>query len=1099
MTLPLAAPFPLLQVKLIPPAPGVALLRRGRLVDRLSEGLADPNRRGTAIVAGAGYGKTTLVSQFLQESDLDAVWYSLDASDRDPSVFFRYVIEGIREHCEDFGRLAARLLEDTASLSQRIERLVDVLINDMNETLSSRVCLVLDDFHELDDSGAILKAIRRLLTYLPDSLHVIITSRTVPQIGISRLKSTGRLGVIDQQDLAFLEEETRDLFIKVLGLEVDTARLAAFQAASQGWVTALQLIRQEAAGRRGGELPEGDALLARTREEIFEYFGEGVYAGEGDQIQVFLRRSSLPGLLQVEVLARALDDLPVRGLIEDLLRRNLFIVPLAGRTESYTYHGLFREFLERKLAQIEGEDAVRDLHVRYAQLFEEREEFAPALRHYEQAEAAGPLAALLAREGPGLIRHGMLDTVRRACERVEASGPVPAPVTLLQAEIARIEGDYAIAVRRFEAGLSGEGDLDARTRAEALQAQAYAEMGLGALARATALAREAQALAPAEDLGLRGKILNTCAIAAYRSNRYEEAIGTWQEAMELARRAGDRALLRTVAHNLGLPYGMRGEYDKALSCFRMLLNFQDEEDAPLGREYATASLNVARIEILQGEFGDASRHLDDALEISRKLRLRSLQGDVLEAQGNLLREMEHRDAAREKYAQARDRFTELGLADLCVDLEEDEIQLLLNEGAHDEALRRCEELLARYAADEQAPAARRASLLQLEGRARLGVGGESRAPEAARLLDRARLLYRDLSFRFQEAESGLLLARAHMLAGDREAATRAARAALGLVTRFGYRHMARRAAATEPLRGLLSALPEAAELVGEQGEGPPARTTVGGSLGGVDLTINLLGSVEVYRDEQRKIPASAWSLKRALKILCYLSSARDCRATKDRIIDTFWREARPEIIRKNFHPTISYLRKALNLSHPVAKNFILFEKGAYLLNPEYRYRIDVKEFEQAVGEARDKARREDTGGALAAYRRAIDQYRGDFLEEEYDEWVEAPREHYANLLAACLEQSGGLLVAAGQAEEAAALYQRLVERDPFSEAASCKLMEALGLMGHRAGVEREYARLVRLLGKELDLEPLPETTKAYERARGRTGVASGPVRKARPT
>ena len=232
---------------------------------------------------------------------------------------------------------------------------------------------------------------------------------------------------------------------------------------------------------------------------------------------------------------------------------------------------------------------------------------------------------------------------------------------------------------------------------------------------------------------------------------------------------------------------------------------------------------------------------------------------------------------------------------------------------------------------------------------------------------------------------------------------------------------------------------------------------------------------------RRRIPASAWTLRKALKILCYLAAARDHRATKDRIADTFWPDGDPDVIEKNFHPTISYLRKALNMSHPVKKNFILFERGAYRLNPQYCYRIDLVEFEEALRRAR-AAREDDPEEALRAYERAFALYRGDFLEEEYDEWAQTAAEHYGALLVGGLEEASDLLGEAGRWEHALALAQRLVQRDPFNETASCRVMEACAMMGNRAGAAQEYQRLSGVLEAELKTAPLESTLRAYERA-----------------
>jgi len=215
----------------------------------------------------------------------------------------------------------------------------------------------------------------------------------------------------------------------------------------------------------------------------------------------------------------------------------------------------------------------------------------------------------------------------------------------------------------------------------------------------------------------------------------------------------------------------------------------------------------------------------------------------------------------------------------------------------------------------------------------------------------------------------------------------------------------------------------------------------------------------VYRDEDRKIPASAWRLRRALRVFCYLAAARHHRATKSRIADAVWADARRPVVERNFHPTISFLRKALNHGHAVPKNFILCEGGAYALNPDYRYDVDVDRFERGIHDARDHKARGELEPALGAYQDAIALYRGAFLEEDDEEWIEAPQAHYESLLDAALRESADLHAQLGRPEGSLPLLERLVERNPSDQAASIQLMRALGTLGRKAAVEKEYRRL----------------------------------------
>jgi len=160
---------PLLGAKLLPPGPGAHHLSRRRLLDRLESGMKG---RATVVAAGPGYGKTSLVSEFLHRRGGDLVYYRLDASDRDPWVFFRYLVQGIREHVPEFGERALGLWADSGGGSIEVERLADVFIRDAEESLGGEMIVVLDELPWLAEQdeifdGALQTAWDRLLSRRP--------------------------------------------------------------------------------------------------------------------------------------------------------------------------------------------------------------------------------------------------------------------------------------------------------------------------------------------------------------------------------------------------------------------------------------------------------------------------------------------------------------------------------------------------------------------------------------------------------------------------------------------------------------------------------------------------------------------------------------------------------------------------------------------------------------------------------------------------------------------------------------------------------------------------------------------------------------------
>ncbi len=1076
-------PVPLLGAKLVPPSTGPLHLTRPRLHQRLASGLEG---RSTFVVAGPGYGKTGLVARFLRDLGGDSVWCWLDPADRDPWMLFRYLIQGMKEHTPEFGERSEGLWDGLRSASGDPERLADIFICDAQESLGGRLVMVLDNVQHLAGSELCARALRRLLAYLPGALHLVLIGRSLPGPGLKTLAREGSGSVLRGDDLLFTLEETRTLLIETFGLKVKDETVARVHARTRGWVTALQLLRQTARlGQGASALPED--IFVRTEAEIFDYFSEEVLSLEKPESRDVLLRSALPAVIDPDICAEALERADAGMALAGFVKRNLFISPLESGGPLYAFDPLFRNFLKRKLRAETGAGGVRDLDRRYGRAFFRRGDFTQALAHYVAAEDRRSIQDLLERHGKALLRSGMIEAVREGARFLAARDSGLPVVDDLLGEACRLGGDYAAAVRHFEKALLTEPApgilaLSGPPRAGALQGFAYALLKTGDPARAARAAEEARAQVGPEDPALQARVLNTLSIVRYRENRHQEALAGWQEALTRSRQAGDRHLTLMIAHNLGLPHAVLGDFRRAAECFEILTS---PDNPRLGPEEGAAYLNLARIATLSGEYARAAEYLGDAREIAHKWDLKSLAADVLEAEGNLLRETGDLDGAAVKYGRARALFTELGLHHLLDGLVEEEALLAVRQGDAGRA-----ESIAAGLVEKRKKAGdveETASALLALGEIRLRA---SRPEPALPPLEEAVGLFESLGYVYQKSLGLLLLALACHRLERRDRASRVASQALALSAQYDYRAAVLRLCELDDSFGrFLASLPDAPPYLRARGE-PEASATAPWVVPspGVDLHVRLLGPVEVYRTPGRLIPASAWKIRRALQIFCYLASSRGHRATKDRIVDALWGDARLSVIEKNFHPTISFLRRALNFGHNVPKNFIVCERGAYLLSPVYHYDIDTERFEALLRSARGKKAAAQAGQALTDYDSALALYRGPFLEEEYDEWTDPLRTHYEELYLAALKEAAELQLGNGEAGAAAVCLQRLVSRDPLNEEASARLMRALGVSGNRAAIEKEYARLRTALDEELGTPPLPETRCAYDEALGAGGV-----------
>jgi len=247
----------------------------------------------------------------------------------------------------------------------------------------------------------------------------------------------------------------------------------------------------------------------------------------------------------------------------------------------------------------------------------------------------------------------------------------------------------------------------------------------------------------------------------------------------------------------------------------------------------------------------------------------------------------------------------------------------------------------------------------------------------------------------------------------------------------------------------------------------------------VDLTINMLGPVEIFREFLRPLAADAWTTRRARDILCFIASRRHRRASKDTIIDTFWGETDFAAVEKNFHPTVSHIRKALNSNQSLKQNFILYRDGDYQLNSELSYKIDIEEFDQLVAKGENARRARQFDQCVQAYEQAVELYRGDFCQGSYEPWVEEQRSYYREQYLHLLESLAVVAEKQDDWPRSLQLAQRILHVDQFREDIHCVLIRAHVKLGNRGAARDQFETLKRLLERELGVEPSRETKKIY--------------------
>jgi LuxR family maltose regulon positive regulatory protein len=369
----LSMPTQLLTSKLFIPPLRPSLVPRPRLIQLLNEGLSTEHKL-TLISAPAGFGKTTLVVDWLKQIDLPAAWLSLDEADNDLPRFLAYLAAAFQQVDEEIG---ASLL--SALQSPQLPAMEMVLTHLLNEiTLrTDSLILVLDDYHLLTEA-AILEVMGFLLAHQPPQLHLVLTTREDPDLPLARLRARDQLTEIRARDLRFTRGEA-DIFLRgLMGLALSEQDVTVLESRTEGWVVGLQLAGLSM--QKQADLKSFIADFSGSHRHILDYLTDEVLQQQPEDVRTFLLQTAI-----LDRLSGPLCDAVTRRIDSDkLLARletaNLFVIPLDEDRRWYRYHHLFSDLLRNQLARSQLE-LVPELHRRASRWYEENGDIQAAIDH----------------------------------------------------------------------------------------------------------------------------------------------------------------------------------------------------------------------------------------------------------------------------------------------------------------------------------------------------------------------------------------------------------------------------------------------------------------------------------------------------------------------------------------------------------------------------------------------------------------------------------------------------------------------------------------------------------------------------------------------
>lgn len=612
-------PTSILATKLHVPPPRPKVVVRVRLIERMNAGL-----RGklTLVSAPAGFGKTTLVSEWIETIRQPTAWLSLDDGDNDPIRFLTYFIAALQAVAPTIGEGVLGVLQ--SSQPAPIESLLTALVNEIT-MLPDHFVLVLDDYHVID-AVSVSDAMSFLLEYLPAQMHLVITTRDDPQLPLARLRARAQLTELRAHDLRFDPSEAAEFLNHVMGLHLAAEQIAALEARTEGWIAGLQLAALSLQGHR--DVPAFIRAFAGDHRYIVDYLVDEVLDHQPKSVRSFLLQTAILDRLNGSLCDAVTGQKEGNAKLEALEKGNLFIIPLDNKRHWYRYHHLFADVLRRHL-MTEQPDQVSVLHRRASEWLEQNGSVVDAIHHALAAKDFERAADLIEWAVPAIRRNrqestmlGWLQVLPNDLLQYRPVLSVHFVGALLQS--GQIEGVEARLqdTERWLEPKSAVGEMvvvdeeEFRSLAGSVALyRAACALRLGDVPGTMKHARLVPDLVSEDDHLRRGAAAALLGIASWTTGNLEAGHRAYADSMVMLQRIGHFSDALGCALTLADIQRAQGRLHEAMNTYERGLQIANEQGTPMLRGIADMYVGLSEICREQGDLAAAMQYLLSSKEL----------------------------------------------------------------------------------------------------------------------------------------------------------------------------------------------------------------------------------------------------------------------------------------------------------------------------------------------------------------------------------------------------------------------------------------------------------------------------------------------------
>ncbi len=589
----------------VPPLHG-NLVSRTDLVTRLNDGIARGCRL-TLISAPAGYGKSTLLSEWQAQSNLQVAWLSLEKGENTPARFWTYFVAALNtiEQVQQANIGSSILQALRAPQSGSMEVQITELINQLS-TLNDPICLVLDDLHALSESQ-IHQDLIFLIEHLPQdshSLHLLATSRMDPPWPLARWRSRRELNELRATNLRFGYEETEQFLQGALNFKLSPQEIAALQDRTEGWIAGLQMAAFSMQARLNKQGPESVSLFIKTfsgsNRFILDYLLDEVFSQQSEELRSFMYQTSILDQLTAPLCDAVIDKPGSQVYLDQLERANLFLIPLDEEQRWYRYHNLFGEFLRKQLKQF-CPGRIPELQQRASDWYAENHMPSAAIHHALAAGDIDRVHQAVAGNALAMLENAELFEVLRNFDELPSHQVSSNPWLCMAYAWAKAYADPSTGMNELlqqaeEVFDNVEKESERRHLSSHLAAiKAYLAWMNGEAELALEFVQRAMENLPEQDWAARTHLLNIKGLALQYRGDFREATRSFEAALAVGQKVGRIHEILHTSSNLAFAYLLQSHLHEAFSLCQITVYKTEETGQSLQRfpvlafAYATKS------------------------------------------------------------------------------------------------------------------------------------------------------------------------------------------------------------------------------------------------------------------------------------------------------------------------------------------------------------------------------------------------------------------------------------------------------------------------------------------------------------------------------